>query len=320
MTASPGPWLAAHGKLWYDDPWYRAAWIAWPQAVGLLLFASVWLFQPAGQSSIPWAKPMHESPPLAEPPVDVMASCRSGGFPERIQACTSLLASQSLKGSDIPNAYHYRGSAYHATKQYQLAMSDFDRAIRLSPSNIEFYNDRAGLWADLGNNDRAMEDLDQAILLKPDYALALMNRGMVFGRMNRMDEALVALTKAIQLDPTLQSAIDSRASIYESRSDWRAMFDDANKLIELAPNSVEGYGYRGRAYMEVGQYQPAIVAYTKYIALEPGNIHGYRMRGRVYYFLNQYDNAMADFEAALRIDPTDSYTISFINDLKRRQR
>jgi hypothetical protein len=31
-------------------------------------------------------------------------------------------------------------------------------------------------------------------------------------------------------------------------------------------------------------------------------------------------NAMADFEAALRIDATDSDTISFINDLKRRQR
>jgi tetratricopeptide (TPR) repeat protein len=44
------------------------------------------------------------------------------------------------------------------------------------------------------------------------------------------------------------------------------------------------------------------------------------MRGRTYYFLNQYDNAMADFEAALRIDAQDSYTLSFINDLKHKQR
>jgi tetratricopeptide (TPR) repeat protein len=43
------------------------------------------------------------------------------------------------------------------------------------------------------------------------------------------------------------------------------------------------------------------------------------MRGRAYYFLNQFDNAMADFEAALRIDSKDNYTISFINDLKRRR-
>ncbi len=45
----------------------------------------------------------------------------------------------------------------------------------------------------------------------------------------------------------------------------------------------------------------------------------YRLRGRAYYLLNQFDDAMRDFEAALRIDPKDSFTISFINDLKRKQ-
>jgi tetratricopeptide (TPR) repeat protein len=44
------------------------------------------------------------------------------------------------------------------------------------------------------------------------------------------------------------------------------------------------------------------------------------MRGREYYLMNQYDDAMRDYDAALRIDPKDSDTISFINDLRRRQR
>jgi tetratricopeptide (TPR) repeat protein len=44
------------------------------------------------------------------------------------------------------------------------------------------------------------------------------------------------------------------------------------------------------------------------------------MRGRAYYFLNQFDNALSDFGAALRIDPKDSSTIAFINDLRRQQR
>ena len=63
----------------------------------------------------------------------------------------------------------------------------------------------------------------------------------------------------------------------------------------------------------------AIADFTKAISIDPGAIYGYRMRGRAYYFLNQFDNAMADFEAALRIDPKDSSTISFSNDLKRQQ-
>jgi Tfp pilus assembly protein PilF len=346
MSTNTGSWLAAHGRLWYDDPWYRAAWIVWPQAVGLLVFVSVWLFQPGGQGFMPWAKPVAgtppiiqtppitqtppiaqtpaqktDAPPLAELPVDVMAPCNTGGFPERIQACTSLLASGKLKGSNISDAYWRRGSAYSSTNQYQLAMNDYNQAIAISPSNNVFYTSRAVLWMDLGNNDRAMQDLDQAILLKPDYGLAFVNRGIVLHNLKRPNEALVALSKAIELEPTQWwQAYESRAEIYEERSDWRASYNDANKMIEIDPNNQLGYVFRGRAYLEVGQYHPAINDYTKSISLEPGNIHSYRMRGRAYYFLNQYDNAMADFEAALRIDPKDSYTISYMNDLKRRQR
>jgi len=33
MIPIHSPWLAAHGKLWYDDRWYRFAWIVWPQAL-----------------------------------------------------------------------------------------------------------------------------------------------------------------------------------------------------------------------------------------------------------------------------------------------
>src|SRR5258708_5534670 len=81
-----------------------------------------------------------------------------------------------------------------------------------------------------------------------------------------------------------------------------------------------GYEYRGRAYLEVGQQQAAIADFTKAISVDPDAIYGYSMRGRAYYFLNQFDSAMADFQAALRIDPNDSDTISYINDLRRKQR
>src|SRR5215475_11986703 len=55
------PWLAAHGRLWYDDKWYRVAWIIWPQAAGLLIFVVLWLNYPAAQGLIPWAKPVLEA-------------------------------------------------------------------------------------------------------------------------------------------------------------------------------------------------------------------------------------------------------------------
>jgi tetratricopeptide (TPR) repeat protein len=98
------------------------------------------------------------------------------------------------------------------------------------------------------------------------------------------------------------------------------MYDDATRLIQLAPNYRTGYELRGHAYLETGQQLEAVADFTKAIAIGPNAIFDYRMRGRAFYFLNLFDSAMADFDAALRIDPKDSETLSFINDLRRKQR
>jgi TPR repeat protein len=50
-------WLAAHGKLWYDEKWYRLAWIAWPQA--LAAFVVLWFWaMPSTSNNAPWARPV----------------------------------------------------------------------------------------------------------------------------------------------------------------------------------------------------------------------------------------------------------------------
>ena len=335
MSANSASWLSTHGRLWYDDRWYRIAWLVWPQAVGLLLFVTLWLNHPAGQGFIPWAKPVAEpvktlpaaaptkeqtSPAQTQQPVDVLAPCKGNNEPQIILDCSALLASGNLKGDNIPYAYWHRGWAYYQTKQYQLAMNDYNRAISLLPTVAEFYGERGMLWIDLENSERALPDFDQAVLLKPGYALAFLNRGIALYKLKRPNESLVAFNKALELDSSLARAYEYRASINEGRADWRAVYDDGNKLINLQPNYRMGYEYRGHAYLEAGQQQAAINDFTKSISLDPTAIYGYRMRGRAYYLLNQYDSAMADYQAALRIDPNDSDTISFVNELKRRQR
>ncbi len=344
MTANTGTasisWLSAHGRLWYDDRWYRMAWIVWPQAIGLALFAGLWLAPASAPKPASWGKPVVErpadqpaqrqippkppqqtAPPLQaqQPPADVPKSCRSGNYGQTIQACSALLATGNLKGIDLANIYRDRGWTYYLNEQYQLAMSDYDRAISINPGDAGFFNDRGLIWMALENNDRAMQDYDQSILLAPNYALPYMNRGRALANLKRPNEALVAFAAAIVRDASMWLAYENRALIYEQRADWRGCYDDGNKMTQLQPNNRLGYEYRGRAYLEVGQYQPAIDDFTRAISIDSGEIYSYRLRGRAYYFLNRFDNAMADYQAALRITANDSTTISFINDLKRRQ-
>ena len=50
-------WLSAHGKLWYDDRYYRLAWIIWPQALAAVLMLFFWAMPPSVKN-VPWAKPV----------------------------------------------------------------------------------------------------------------------------------------------------------------------------------------------------------------------------------------------------------------------
>jgi PQQ-dependent catabolism-associated CXXCW motif protein len=318
MSARTASWLEAHGRLWYDDVWYRAAWIIWPQAVAMLALLGwlSWL-----HSTVQWGKPTQAPAEQSTQTqqVDALGTCRSTtDNNQRVAACSDLIASGRLRGDDLAEAHYLRGWSYSALKQSQLAMNDFNQAITLAPSNPLYLNDRGVLFRELGNNDRAMQDFNQAVAVKPDYALAHANRARILVNQQRLDEAVTEASTAISLDPKLAWAYENRAGAYEEKSNWRAVYDDATKLIELSPDYQMGYALRGHAYFEARQYEPAIADFSKAISIDSTAIYDYRMRGRAYYFLNQFDNARADFEAALRIDPKDETTTSFYNDLKRK--
>jgi TPR repeat protein len=57
MIPVHSPWLAAHGKLWYDERWYRFAWIVWPQALAAMLVLWFWAMPSTGKNA-QWAKPL----------------------------------------------------------------------------------------------------------------------------------------------------------------------------------------------------------------------------------------------------------------------
>jgi hypothetical protein len=57
MIPTHSPWLAAHGRLWYDDKWYRYGWIIWPQALAAVLLLWLWA-APSTTRSAQWGVPV----------------------------------------------------------------------------------------------------------------------------------------------------------------------------------------------------------------------------------------------------------------------
>jgi tetratricopeptide (TPR) repeat protein len=108
----------------------------------------------------------------------------------------------------------YFTSAMQKYKQgnYQGALADYNRAIRINPRNANAYYNRGLLKAaQLQDNDGALADYNRAIQLKSGYDAAYNNRGnLKMSKLKDYSGALADYNRAIQLKPNNVDAYYNR--------------------------------------------------------------------------------------------------------------
>jgi tetratricopeptide (TPR) repeat protein len=97
---------------------------------------------------------------------------------------------------------------YAAKADYQRAIKDYDRAIRLSPGvAVAFYN-RGVAYARTQDFDRAIQDYNQALRLDPNYAWAHYRRGEAYANKRDFDRASGRGRPLLRYEVTTASAAE----------------------------------------------------------------------------------------------------------------
>jgi tetratricopeptide (TPR) repeat protein len=93
------------------------------------------------------------------------------------------------------------GIAYSEKKLYDHAISDFNRAIDLGPSDAEVYvySNRGLVYSKKNRYDQAISDFNKAIKINPGTAELYINRGMVYFKLNQREHACSDWVKACDL-------------------------------------------------------------------------------------------------------------------------
>lgn len=118
-----------------------------------------------------------------------------------IKRFSQAIESGGLDKANLAVAHNNRGNAYDDQDQPDLALKDFDEAIRLDPRLAEAYYNRAFVLYRLGRVQEALADLDKVVQLAPNLPSAYYNRSVVLESLGHKSRAIADLQQALSLDP-----------------------------------------------------------------------------------------------------------------------
>ncbi|WP_348638284.1 tetratricopeptide repeat protein [Bradyrhizobium sp. ISRA463] len=77
--------------------------------------------------------------------------------------------------------YNLRGSAYYDKGEYDIAIADFNDALRMGPPSGIIFHNRGNAWRAKGDYARAIADYDTAIKAGPKSAFSYQSRHLQAG-------------------------------------------------------------------------------------------------------------------------------------------
>jgi tetratricopeptide (TPR) repeat protein len=116
-----------------------------------------------------------------------------------------------------------------------------------------------------GQYDRAIQNFDRAIRVNPKYTAAYYNRGAAYMRKGDRDRAIQDFARAITLDPKLDAAFVSRGLVYFIKGEYDHAIADFDHAIQLKPKSAEAFYLRGMARSNNGDSERAIMDFDRAI-------------------------------------------------------
>ncbi|MBU6453280.1 MAG: tetratricopeptide repeat protein [Cyanobacteria bacterium REEB67] len=227
-------------------------------------------------------------------------------------------------------AYLERGNARFLDSDIDLAMSDFNQAIKLDPHCARAYIGRYFVYCAHRQFAQALAQLKKVYeIAPPDIAMDALNlQATLHKEIDQFPEALAEYTRVIKSNHFSKRRLSyvylERGIVNDRLGKIAAAIQDYTSATKLDPTLGQAFLYRGNDYRNINQVNRALADYGHLIGagkLEIGEEHSdfsrtmrkdaYRERSILYSKIRRPDLAKADRMAAYRCDREDMELMPF---------
>lgn len=196
-----------------------------------------------------------------------------------------------------------KGLEYEDSLKYDLAISEFSKAMALRPDWPEPYYHRGRIYSQQKKNDKALEDFDKALLYDPVYFDALMGRANLHMQNEEFEKAFADYKKAVEIKPeslrahynyVIAAFLTNHNKSAKEHIEYVIENDEENEYPDI-------YLFKGRIHYAFGEFEESLEVLNRYIKNNPDDAAAYRYRSETFQALGEYEKAFEDSEKAKEI-------------------
>jgi len=205
-----------------------------------------------------------------------------------IDLCRQLLQPTTAKATKADRSYAKKLLAWSLNRRGEQRA---EKAQKLAEQGKKFTADKT--------DELALSDFNAAVKADPTRWKALHNRGVSLALVGKFSASVKDFTRVLKLNSEYSNAWFNRAEIRYEMGQFEAAISDYDHAIKLKPKDVGAILSRGHAYFRLKQYQNALGDYDKAVRLSPGNGNAVLNRADAYHQLQIWERAAKDFRRAI---------------------
>lgn len=217
------------------------------------------------------------------------------------------------------------GVADLTMKNYDSAISYFQRTLKINPYHIKAYNNLGIALQKKNDYNNALLAYQQALKLDPRYGSAYYNMGLTLRDMGKTSESIEALQAFVNFNPTDSDAVrakwianDLRDSIPEISKQLRKYYlgcwlisdlsyknaiPPLEESLSLKPDDIKIKYALGLAKKRTGDYQGAIEQFNSILQANNQNALAYYELAESYEKLGNMNAATQGYQAYMQLAP-----------------
>lgn len=206
-----------------------------------------------------------------------------------------------LENPNDPLLYNERATIYLKFKQFEDAVNDTKRSLRIDSTIAETYLIEADVFFAANETRKAKELLEKIVRKFPKNTDGLLKLGELFFFVKQYDNAFVKINEALKVDENLAKAYYLKGSIYKEIGDTAKAVSSLETTIEQDNKNLAAFLDLGIIY--ANRKNPvALEYYNNALAINPVSVEVLYAKAKYLQDTNKPDEAIFEYNKILTVD------------------